>query len=153
MTFYSIANIFRNCQEMNTMQSNYSCKRMMNSITFSEGVRNIAIHVEMDTIPTQDSRLTTMSKLSVCNMPNKSIFFATSQHQVRSIFSSFRAWVTHHLYISCQQPNFSFHFETIASIRLNDSQMLELKWFIYSYLITSDCNNFSLFGLVMVKTS
>ena len=80
MAFGSETDVPSNIQEMNTMQSQYSCHRVMNRITNRIWFWNISSHVEMVTISSDDLWLTTFGKLSVSDFTDQTILSASCQH-------------------------------------------------------------------------
>ena len=79
MSFDSIAYVVLNCQEMNPVKCHHSGHGFMDCIASDIGLMNIAIHVEMDAITTDDSWLPAICKLSVGYVPHQSILSITSQ--------------------------------------------------------------------------
>ena len=102
MPLNSIPYIMLNSQEVNPVQRDNSSHRMMNCI--SSGIRfsNISIHMEVNAIPADNSRLPTVSKLGVCNMTHQTILGTSRHKQMRSIPFSNRCFISHHFDVSGQ---------------------------------------------------
>ena len=92
---------------------------MMDSISFNKWIRNISIHMKMNTVSTNNFGLTTMSKFCISNMWNHSIFRTSCHQKMGAILIFCRSFITHHFYISSQKSNFCSYLKTIITICLN----------------------------------
>ena len=77
-----VTNVVLNSQVVNSVDSDDSGHRIMNCIASSIGVRDISIHVEVNTVSAYDSWLSAVSELGVSNMTLKSILRTTCHQEM-----------------------------------------------------------------------
>lgn len=142
---------------MYSVNCNNSCEWVMDSITFCEWIRDITIHMEVNTISTNNSWLTTVSELSVCNVGYHTILGFACHHEMWTILAFPRCGITFHKNISGQESNLSSHFDTVTSISFDSTKVFIRECFINCYLSTSTVNNnvcnSSSFGKIVIKIS
>ena len=80
-----VTDIVLDSQVVNSVDSDNSGHRVVNCIASSIGVRDISVHVEVNTVSSYDSWLSAVSELSVSNMTLKSILRTTCHQEMRSI--------------------------------------------------------------------
>ena len=79
VSFNDVANIFGDAEEMDCVEGNNSGEGVMYSISFNIGIKDVTVHMKVNTIPSYDFGLTTMGELSISNMGNHP-FFSTAKH-------------------------------------------------------------------------
>ncbi len=87
----------------------------MHCVSSCEGVRNITIHVEVDAVTTNNLWLTTLSKLSIGYLPNKSILGTSGHHEVGTIAFFLGCLVSSDFDVSGEKTNLSSHLELVLS--------------------------------------
>ena len=124
----------------------------MDCISLSKWVRNISVHMEMDTIASDDSGLSAMGELAIGHMTYQTVFWAASHQQMWAV--PLRNWslIAHHLYVSAQQAHLSPHLELITSVGFHSCEMFILERWVHCYRSTTDGCDCALLSLSMDKT-
>jgi hypothetical protein len=87
---------------MYTVKSYHSSHRIMYCITSDIRLWDITIHMEVDTIPTDYTRLSTIQKLTVGNMCYQTILSTTCKHQMSTVVSFLWWWIPFNFDISSE---------------------------------------------------
>lgn len=148
-----ISNILLYGQEMSSMNGKDSGEGVMNRNPLYKTITNFSCHVEMGAIPSNNLRLSTISKFSITDLPNESKSFAPSHHQMRPIFCLFRSFTSHYLDVSRQKAYFCSHWELFGAISLDCCIMLKLEGFINCDCCPRYSINCHFFSFVMVEAS
>ena len=122
----------------------------MHCITLDIGIRDISIHMEVDTIPSNNLRLTTVSELCVGNMRNHAILIGTNHHQMRSILIFNWCGITHHLYISGEKAYFCSDFQWNRSKCFRLADMLIVEGRCEGDCLPRNTSNLFFLGLIIV---
>ena len=115
VTLHDVSDVFSHTEEVYGMESDNSCERVMHSIAFNVGISDISIHVKVNTISSDNSRLSAVGKLSISNVGNHSFFTTAEHHQVRSVLAPNRSRISPHFDISGEKTHFSFHLKSLRS--------------------------------------
>lgn len=140
-------------QVVSSMNSQYSCERMMNSDSSDIALMNLSCHMEVSTITANNSWLSTFSKLCISNLSDQTIGLSSCQHQMRTVFLFLRILIALNFNISRNQSDLCSHHKIFAAICLDSCIVLMFELLYDGYCCATDRLNCHLLCFLMIKSA
>ena len=151
VALHPVADVLLDCEVVHPVESDHPGHRIVDCVASDERTRDVAVHVEVDAVPADDSGLAAVEELTVGDMRNKAVFSAACEHEVRAVALLLRAGVSSDLDVPAEQSHLRSHFYLVSPVVFNSGEVQVVQTLVQAHRIPAHSRYRPSLGLVVIE--